>query len=172
MLQLNQINPLLAEGLHVYCGTKGLAEKGRHHPDYRVVWWQPEIYTGGQVDYSAPGQLMKAHPSDETGEAWEPVDTPDFLPEEYMLHTDSEAYGGHFLYFSVMPEWPVKSTRVVKFDNPVPAEEGHKSIPYYVRVTGPDEITEEWACERAIDVVLGMPDTPFNGDNCHPVLVI
>lgn len=172
MLTIEQIKALLDEGLMVYSGTKGLNEKGRPHVDYRVVWWEPETYTDGPTDCSVPGRLMKAHPSDESGEEWKPVETPDFNPEEYLVHTDSEAYGGHFRYFSVLPEWPVKGTRVVKFDNPVQAPEGYRTLPYYVRVTAPDEITEEWACERAIDVMLSMPDTPFNGDNCHPILVI
>ncbi len=108
MLQLNQIKPLLDQGLHVYKGHIKCM-------DYRVVFVDDRGPT-------VPGELALtyAHPNDDTEEDWRDVDTPDFKPEDYKLHYSGPEYGGHFHKVGCWEfEQPVV-TKVVMFLNPRP----------------------------------------------------
>lgn len=153
MLQLSQIKPLLDQGLHVYKGhLKGV--------DYRVVFIDP-----------GDGGLTHSHPHDDTGEEWHDVDTPDFKPEDYKLHADNSNYGGHFHKVGCWEfEQPVV-TKVVMFLNPRPERPGYHRLNHYVVIESTEPLTDEDACERAIDVVLGL-GAGFDGTNAHPALVI
>lgn len=153
MLQATQIKQLLAEHLHVYRGTpKGV--------DYRVVFTD----FGSEV-------LLHSHPADETGEDWQQVQRADFNPADYKLHADNVHYGGHFHKTGCWEfEQPVV-TKVVKFLNPRPPREGYHNLNHYVVIESAEPMTDEDACERAIDLVLAL-GAGFDGTNAHPVLVI
>ena len=159
MLQLNQIKPLLDEGLFIYKGHPGCV-------DYRVVFADARGAT-------APGEydLTYAHPADETQEEWRDVDTPDFKPEDYKLHYSGHEYGGHFTKVGCWEfEQPVV-TKVVKFLNPRPQRPGYHHKDHFVVIESTEPLTDEDACERAIEVVLGL-GAGFDGTNAHPALVI
>lgn len=156
MLQINQITALLNEGLHVYRGTP----KGT---DYRIVWVN-DSYADRQP------RLAHSHPADETGEDWRLVE-PHFVPADYKLHTDNHHYGGHFHKMGCFEgEQPVV-TKVVKFTNPRPRRAGYHSLDHYVVIESLEPLSDEDACERAIDLVLAL-GAGFDGTNAHPVLVI
>lgn len=159
MLQINQIKSLVAEGLHVYRGTP----KGA---DYRVVWMNEAIhYLDGQP------HLAHSHPADETGEDWRQVEMPDFDPAIYRLHSDNAHWGGHFHKVGCWEfEQPVV-TKVVKFFNPRPERPGYRHKDHFVVIESAEPLTDEDACERAIEVVLGL-GAGFDGTNAHPALVI
>lgn len=158
MLTIPQIKALKAEHLFVYRGEPGT-------PSYRVVWLEDGL---GFADKQE--RLMYAHPADETGEEWEVVDK-DFNPADYKLHTDNIHYGGHFITTQLMEGQQAVCTKVVKFNNPRPPEPGHRDSPYYVVFKALEPLSDEAACEQAIDLVLAL-DAGFTGDNAHPVLVI
>lgn len=159
MLQIDQIKALLAEHLHVYRGQPKAAS-------YRTVWMnEGTSYVDGQP------RLAHAHPSDETGEDWQQVETPEFDPADYRLHSDNYNYGGHFHNIRCWEfEEPVV-TKVVKFNNPRPPREGYHSLNHYVVFESAEPLTDEDACERAIDLVLAL-GAGFDGGNAQPVLVI
>lgn len=156
MLQLNQIEALVAEQLHVYRGTPQGA-------DYRIVW-----LNDGYADRQP--RLAHSHPADVTGEDWKLVEQ-HFVPADYKLHTDNHHYGGHFHKMGCFEcEQPVV-TKVVKFINPRPPRPGYHSLDHYVVIESLDPLTDEDACERAIDLVLAL-GAGFDETNAQPVLVI
>ena len=159
MLQIDQIKALVAEGLHVYRGTP----KGA---DYRVVWMNEAIhYLDGQP------HLAHSHPADETGEDWRQVEMPDFDPAIYKLHSDNHHYGGHFHKMGCFEcEQPVV-TKVVKFINPRPPRPGYHSLNHYVVIESIEPLSDEDACERAIDLVLAL-NAGFDETTAQPALVI
>jgi len=152
MLQLSQIKPLLDQGLHVYRGTpKGV--------DYRVVFMDP-----------GDNELTFAHPHDDTGEDWRMVGA-GFKPEDYKLHADNSNYGGHFHKVGCWEfEQPVV-TKVVMFLNPRPERPGYHRFNHYVVIESAEPLTDEDACERAIDLVLAL-GAGFDETNAQPALVI
>lgn len=90
--------------------------------------------------------------------------------EDYKLHYNSN-YGGHFHKVGCWEfEQPVV-TKVVKFLNPRPERPGYHRLNHYVVIESTEPLTDEDACERAIDVVLGL-GAGFDGTNAHPALVI
>lgn len=157
MLTVAQAKVLCNRGLHVrYNGV-------------RVVWWED-----GSSYADKQGRLLHAHSSDEAGEDWQRV------PEDFehkpegagplTLVTAGPSYGG---YFHVIPaEGQTLFTRVVQFDNPVPAQEGHHTYPYLVVVHSVEKMSHGDACEQAIDFILTLTDEGFDETNCHPVLVV
>lgn len=153
MLQLSQIKSLLDQGLHVYRGTpKGV--------DYRVVFMDP-----------GDNELTFAHPHDDTGEDWRQVEMPDFDPATYKLHTDNHHYGGHFHKMGCFEcEQPVV-TKVVKFINPRPQRPGYHHLNHYVVIESLEPLSDEDACERAIDLVLAL-NAGFDETTAQPALVI
>lgn len=152
MLQLSQIKPLIEQGLFIYKG----------HPKcvgYRVVFLDP-----------ADNELTFAHPNDDTGEDWRSVEA-GFKPEDYKLHYSDVNYGGHFHKVGCWEfETPVV-TKVVKFLNPRPERPGYHHKDHFVVIESTEPLTDEDACERAIEVVLGL-GAGFDGTNAHPALVI
>lgn len=159
MLQIEQIKALLAEGLHVYRGTP----KGR---DYRTVWMNEGIhYVDGQP------RLAHAHPSDETGEDWRQVEMPDFDPADYKLHSDNHHYGGHFHNMRCWDFEQPTVIKVVKFINPRPPVPKYHSLNHYVVIESVEPLTDEDACERAIDLVLAL-NAGFDETTAQPALVI
>lgn len=152
MLQLSQIKPLLDQGLHVYRGTpKGV--------DYRVVFMDP-----------GDNELTFAHPHDDTGEDWRMVGA-GFKPEDYKLHADNSNYGGHFHKVGCWEfEQPVV-TKVVMFLNPRPERPGYHRLNHYVVIESAEPLTDEDACERAIDLVLAL-GAGFDETTAQPALVI
>lgn len=159
MLQLSQIKALVAEQLHVYRGTP----KGA---DYRIVWLNEGYnYVDGQA------RLAHSHPADETGEDWRQVEMPDFDPAIYKLHTDNAHWGGHFHKMGCFEfEQPVV-TKVIKFINPRPPRPGYHSLNHYVVIESLEQLSDEDACERAIDLVLAL-GAGFDETTAQPVLVI
>lgn len=159
MLQIDQIKALLAEGLHIYRGTpKGV--------DYRIVW----MNDGGSYLDGQP-RLAHSHPADDTGEDWRQVEMPDFDPADYRLHSDNHHYGAHFHKMGCWESETPEVIKVVKFDNPRPPREGYHSLPHFVVIESPAPLTDEDACERAIDLVLAL-GAGFNEVSAQPVLVI
>jgi len=152
MLQIEQIKTLLAEGLHVYRGTPKCV-------DYRVVFTDP-----------GDGELTFSHPNDDTGEEWRMVEA-GFDPEDYHLHSDNHHYGGHFHNMRCWEFEQVVVTKVVKFLNPRPVRPGYHHFNHYVVIESAVPLTDEDACERAIDLVLAL-GAGFDGDTAKPVLVI
>lgn len=154
MLQINQIKALVEEQLFVYRGVPQCTT-------YRCVF----------NDLMDPGhRLTHANPADETGEDWQLVER-DFVPADYKLHTDNHHYGGHFHKMGCFEcEQPVV-TKVVKFLNPRPPRAGYHSLDHYVVIESLEPLSDEDACERAIDLVLAL-GAGFDETNAHPALVI
>ena len=150
MLTVAQAKVLCNRSLHV-----------RFNGD-RVVWWED-----GSSYADKQGRLLHAHSSDEAGEDWRVVPA---ATEKLTLVTAGPSYGG---YFHVIPsEGQTLVTRVVQFDNPVPAQEGHHTYPYLVVIHSAEKMTHGDACEQAIDFILTLTDEGFDETNCHPVLVV
>lgn len=154
MLQLDQIKALVAEQLYVYRGTPRCT-------DYRCVF----------IDLmDNESSLTHANPADETGEDWQRVEK-HFVPSDYKLHTDNSHYGGHFHKMGCFEcEQPVV-TKVVKFINPRPRRPGYHSLDHYVVIESTEPLTDEDACERAIDLVLAL-GAGFDETTAQPALVI
>lgn len=154
MLQLNQIEALVAEQLFVYRGTPQCT-------DYRGVFIDQMASDGG---------LTHAHPADEAGIDWKSVEK-HFVPADYKLHTDNHHYGGHFHKMGCFEgEQPVV-TKVVKFINPRPPRPGYHSLNHYVVIESLEQLSDEDACERAIDLVLAL-GAGFDETTAQPALVI
>ena len=154
MLQLNQIKALVDEQLFVYRGTPQCT-------DYRCVFIDLMDNSSG---------LTHAHPADEAGIDWQCVEK-HFVPADYKLHTGNHHYGGHFHKMGCWEfETPVV-TKVIKFLNPRPPREGWHSFNHYVVIESAEPMTDEDACERAIDLVLAL-NAGFDETNAQPVLVI
>ena len=158
MLQIDQIKALLADGLHVYRGTPSCT-------NYRTVWLEKQ----GNIDGS--DCLLYAHPADEVAIEGLHVETPEFNPADYMLHSDNHYYGGHFHNMRCWEFEETVVTKVIKFTNPRPPREGFRQINHYVVIDSEVPLTDEDACERAIDLVLAL-GAGFDGDTAKPVLVI
>lgn len=158
MLTLEQIAALKADHLFVYRGKPGT-------PSYRVVWMEDGT---GFVDKRE--RLMHAHPSDESGEDWQQAEK-DFNPADYELHSVGSAYGGHFHNINCLDDEVVVCTKVVKFTNPRPPLPKSRSLPHYVVFRHQEPLTDEEACEQAIDLVLAL-GAGFTEANAHPILVI
>ncbi|QBJ04512.1 hypothetical protein HOV23_gp061 [Pseudomonas phage Lana] len=144
MLTLTQIEALLAEGLRVSRGS------GR---DYRTVWKDDD------------GDLMHAHPSDEAGEDWKRVAAATGFEDVYRLQFSGSP---HKCY--ILQEVGNRTlTKVVKFADPTPPQEGMKDVYVYVVMLRSTPISDEDACELAIDHLVKQG---FDEATTHPLLVI
>jgi hypothetical protein len=150
MLTIEQIDALLKEGLHVFQGT------GRQ---YRTVWREDGA---GFADKQS--RLMSAHPSDEAGNDWQVV-----TADENGMTTCRVAFEESTGVFQVLRDFGAKYTKVVKFAPPVPPENGMKPLHDYVVFLRSVPISDEDACETAIDILIGMNRDPMT---LQPLLVI
>lgn len=149
MLQISQAKQLVNEGLHV------------RYEGGRVVWLESGLsFPDGRE------RLMHSYAADETGEDWREV-----LKDEQAklsLITVNVFYGGHF--HVIQCDGAPVCVKVVKFANPTPNEPTFRAIPHYVVIYSRDLMSDEDACETAIDEVLKYKG--FEEDNAKPELVI
>lgn len=149
MLKLSQVKQLLLEHLHIRTSNG------------RVVWEEDGLgFTDGRT------RLLHAESADETGEDWREVLESD-EPSLYLI-TVNHHYGGHF--HVIQSDGASACTKVVKFDNPIEPPANMRKLPHYVVIDSLEEMTDEDACEMAIDEVLKFKG--FDEANAQPQLVI
>ena len=150
MLQISQAKQLVKEGLHV------------RYEGGRVVWMEE-----GLAFLDGRERLMHAESADVIGEDWQEV-----LKDEQAklsLRTVNIHYGGHF--HVIQCDGTPVCTKVVKFANPELGKQPTlRAFPHYVVIYSLELMTDEDACEMAMDAVLKYKG--FKEDNAKPELVI
>lgn len=149
MLKLSQVKALLKEDLHIRTANG------------RVVWEE-----SGLAFPDGKARLMHSHSADVTNEDWMEVTEAD-APSLYLI-TVNHHYGGHF--HVVQCDGPAVCTRVVKFNNPIEDPSDMRKLPHYVVIDSLEELSDEDACEQAIDLILKYKG--FDEVNAQPQLVI
>jgi hypothetical protein len=144
MLTIDQIDALLKEGLRVFMGT------GR---DYKTVFRDED-----------DGFLWAAHPSDEAGINWVQVKA----DNNDMTTCRLQTHPGHG-DFEVIFDIGARFTKVVKFEPVLDPAPSVKPVFTYVVFHKTSRMSDEEACEEAIDLLLNKGRHPAA---CQPILVI